>query len=223
MNLSTIECEDLLIEMGLMNPPNKLKDKYTCKNDDCDGKLIADDGFAYCDMCGAVDSDHVVQEYLEYNTMGYYKKTNYYYKRRQYCIEKLMLLAGQKVSRSKQYNEMISVLEKKKFTNIHELKKIMKKYNYSKFYKYVYSVFYDLKKTRLINLTDQQIKSICQEFIDMESKFKNIDDKKRKNIYAYNSIIYYIMKKNNIQGYDNVIVPHNNNFIIKQLKSLDAS
>jgi hypothetical protein len=85
----------------------------------------------------------------------------------------------------------------------------MKSIKANKYYKYIYNVYYDIKKVRLINVKQQRISQLADEFIVMESFFKNNREiHKRKNIFSYSVIIYMILKRNKIKGYDDILLPH---------------
>ena len=62
------------------------------------------------------------------------------------------------------YIASIKILTKKKFETIFELKKLMKDLRMNKLYPYIYLVFFDIKKIKLINLNMNQIDNITTEF-----------------------------------------------------------
>lgn len=203
MNIELLELEDIF---DLFEPVSKVKkDTNICECCKVELKLV--DCFMVCPDCGKTDLDAVFYDVpFELNSVK--KKT--FYKRRLYCIEKLNYINGLKCPTSKRYNDMITVLKKKKFVTILKLKRLMKKYGYSKYYKYIYNVFYQIKKVRLIKLTARQIQKISIEFVKLDINFvKSQEYHKRKNFIAYNSIIYLILKKSKTKGYSKVIKPNN--------------
>jgi hypothetical protein len=187
-------------------PKNPKKDKNINICEGCKVELKLVDCFMVCPDCGETDLDAVFYDIpFELNNM---KKS--FYKRRLYCIEKLNYLNGLKCPTSARYNDMVTFLRKKKFVSILKLKRMMKKYGYSKYYKYIYNVYYQIKKIRLIQLTARQIQKISLDFVKLDINFvKNMEFHKRKNFIAYNSIIYLILKENKTKGYSKVIKPHN--------------
>jgi len=104
------------------------------------------------------------------------------------------------------------------FDNLKQLKAIMKDLKYHNFYKYIYCVWFDIKKFKLITLTTLQIKMLSRQFVELESKFKDSDSHNRKNMLNYNSLIYILLKRNKIKGYKSIILPFNHIVIVKMLK-----
>jgi predicted RNA-binding Zn-ribbon protein involved in translation (DUF1610 family) len=208
----TIENCHLYLEEYYGVPEQPKYDPNKCT--DCDTTLEKTDHFYYCPECGTVDFDkpiHVTHEYVPPPCL---------YKRRIYCLDKLKMMSGFKQSRSKGYNSMIKKLEECKFNTIKELKKIMKELLYHKFYKFIYNIWFDIKGTRLIELTYNQIDKLSRDFVDLEYKFKQSDKHKRSNMLNYNSVIYYLLKKNKIKGYKHIILPFNHLVICKMLKQI---
>ena len=104
--------------------------------------------------------------------------------------------------------ESIKLLAKKKFRTIFELKKHMKVLRMNKLYPYIYLIFFDIKKIKLIDLNLNQIDKITTEFVKTEMQFKSCDIK-RKNMLSYYSLIYLTMKRLGYVGYNHIILPNN--------------
>jgi hypothetical protein len=169
-----------------------------------------------CMNCGVVDIHN--QIFVEsYETQQFLKKMNFHlYYRKSYFVEKLKLLNCQIQSGNPKYNEMINQLQLLPFKNIFGLKKLMKKYKYNKFYKYIYRIYFDIKNTKLIDLSNSDVNTLIDQFMIIERKFK---EKYVGNLFSYNLIIYYLFKKNNYECYKNIIIPKNYNKIT--IKVLD--
>ena len=146
------------------------------------------------------------------------RKTISLYKRRLYVREKLSLMTGYKQSRSKQYADIIKTLKTCKVKNIIHLKQLLKDMNLKKFYKHIYNIYYDVRNIRLIKFTHNQIDEISRRFVDAECKFKTDCD--RSNFFSYSSVIYLLMKKYKIAGYQHIILPLNHLQISQKIRQL---
>lgn len=187
----------------------------------CDIEMILGQHFYYCDQCGTIDFDKPVTVVLD---TVYEHNAVYLYKRRNYISEKLNLLAGYKQCHRKQYGDIITILEqhKNEFDDIYELRKLMKRCGFHKYYKYIYNIFFEIKKKRLVVLNYNQIYMLTDEFIDIETKFKS-SNLISKNMLSYNSIIYYLLKKHNITGWEHLYLAKNHPKVYKQILSITTS
>jgi hypothetical protein len=212
--MNQIEYEDAMIGMGIMEPPVPNKSRYLCQDENCEGKMITSlaDYFPCCDICGIMNID----EPMHVDIPEYVPKAMLY-KRRQYCMEKLNLIAGFKQSRSKHYKPMVKHLSKLEFNEITELKELMKEHKYHKFYKFIYNIYKDIKKHRLIPLTCQQIEFISREFVKLNCKFKEFATNKRKNMLCYTSVVWHIMKEHNIPNKEHLLLPLNHTSMIQMI------
>jgi hypothetical protein len=174
----------------------------------CGSKQDVYDCFYVCPDCGIMDLEPLFYD-IPFD-MVHLKRS--FYKRRLYCIEKLNYIGGLKQPTSIRYRNMVAFLKTKQFTKIEKLKRLMKKYGYNKYYKYIYSVYFDIKKIRLIKLTAMDIHKISLEFVKMDVKFtKYQENHKRKNFMAYNSIIYLILQQKKFKGFKHILKPNNHN------------
>ena len=192
----------------------KKLDPYNLNCGDCNIDRVIEGGFKVCPNCGAMDlgdPEHEVLPWVAPIAM---------YKRRLYCIEKLKLYAGYKLSRNSTYINLVKKLKNNKIDNIIDLKQNLKILKMKKFYKYVYNLFFDIKNIRLINLSSQDIDFLSQKFIEAESLFKLSETHKRKNFFNYNSCLYLLMKKYGFKGFNNIILPLNHLQISKTLRIL---
>lgn len=168
----------------------------------CEMKTIEVDSNKTCVKCGKSELCILYED-------DYYKVSNKLslYKRYKYFLEKLNLLSGRKMSQSEKCTKLIKILKPDDFDNVMELRRIMKKLGYSKLNKFIYNIYFEIKKDRLIDFTQKQKYKLSQDFIKIERVFKKLQV--RKNIYNYNLIIGLLMEKNQIKGFEHLIMPKN--------------
>ena len=202
MNIYTAHL--LYEDLGLCDrKKNTNPNNYACYTCECN-HVLSNDGYPICEKCGVINFDRPSTT-EEVSDPEIIKKTISLYKRRLYVREKLSLMTGYKHSRSKQYADIIKSLKKCRVKNIIHLKQLLKDMNLKKFYKHIYNIYYDIKNIRLIKFTHSQIDEISRRFVDAESKFKIDCD--RSNFFSYSSVIYLLMKKYKIAGYQHIILP----------------
>lgn len=195
------------------NSDSSIHDILFCN--DCEEYKILEDVYMVCPICGNIDLDPVI------DSVEYIQKKSFY-KRILYCIEKLNLMTCYKRCTSIFYKEMIDVLKDEDFETITELRDIMKKYKYNKYYKHIYNVYNDIKKKRLIILSPMIIFKISKKFAEIEYEFKKNSDKHgRKNFLSYNSTIWILLKRMKNKGYKHILVPNNHDHIVKIFKSFN--
>ncbi len=141
------------------------------------------------------------------------------YHRRSYFVERMNLLCGYKQCNSKAYSSVVRRCKKHKFSSIRQLRKVMKRIGVNKYYKYVYNIYYDIKKVRHVKLSQQRIAQLSQEFVVMEGFFKqNRDTHQRKNLFSYSVIIYMLLKRHKIRGARYILLPHQSKLLLKDVK-----
>jgi len=200
-------------------PPNSPRDPNVC--DECEGDMQqTSDGFLACTICGVCDLDSM--EYVQESFTDVIIKNKTLYKRRQYCINKLQLLAAVRHCRSPAYMNATTILKNLNFDNINELRTLMRENKLSNYYKYLYVIWNDIKHEKLITLTDNEIQAIATKFIELENKFKTSEYHKRKNIFSYNSVIYIIMKDMNMNGYEHIILPNNHEQLEEVIQKINV-
>lgn len=187
---------------------------YECEVD----HIVTVDGFPFCPSCGIINFDQP-EIAREVDDPVVKQRVVSLYKRRLYIREKLNLMAGYKHSRSKEYSEIVAKLKKIRVRNIIHLKQILKDRNLKKYYKHIYSIYYDLKKIRLVKLSHSNVDFLAKKFIDAESKFKE-NNHSRSNFFSYSSVIYMLMKKYRMAGYHNIILPLNYLKISQKIRTL---
>ena len=209
MNISELNFENahLFLEIFEIQKSPIVDKKYNSDQcQDCGGILIFSNFFLTCSNCGLTDFDKCEMCYLDDPEVFIRKRS--FYKRKLYATEKLKLMTCRKPCKKANYKESIKLLAKKKFRTIFELKKLMKVLRMNKLYPYIYLIFFDIKKIKLIDLSLNQIDKITTEFVKTEMQFKSCDIK-RKNMLSYYSLIYLTMKRLGYTGYNHIILPNN--------------
>ena len=215
LNVYPIDKLHLLIEEILDLPVNETRNRYC---DECECDMIFYDYFYTCPVCGIVDDAPV---YNIKHESEYFQKP-ILYKRRIYCEDKLKLMSTLKSCRSIGYGNAKKTLTEieDEFSTIDELFFKMKEYSLSKYYPHIYNLWFEIKKTKLITLTYQQIDMLSSQFVELDCIFK-ANRGNRKNMINYNTIIYYLMKKNKIKGRNNILLPYNHDSMYKILTDLE--
>src|SRR3954464_8529727 len=93
-------------------------------------------GHYTCIKCGEVD----LYKPVFYETINKIFKSYFVYHRKSYFKDKLREIVGIKQSLSSKYHQIISILKNIILIQFFELKKIMKKLHYSKYYKFIYDI-----------------------------------------------------------------------------------
>ena len=188
------------------------------KCEECHGEMIIYNFFWTCSSCGLTDFDRL-DVVLE---SGVYIPKKSMYKRRLYCLEKLKLMNCHKLSKSPKYRDMITDLKgyQDTFDTVFELKKLMKELKYNKFYKYIYSVYLDIKCVKLIDLRWNDMDKISDDFVKLEWNFRDSRGKQhmRKNMLSYSTLIYVIMKHHGYPCHKYVLLPQNHKQVEESIK-----
>lgn len=183
--------------------PNEDKKIEEIPINPCEHDFIPMEAYWSCQICGIVDLDHPI--FINDSCNSYHKST-YLYRRKTYFLTILRLLSCSKQCDSKHYHEVVNILSENQFDNIFELKKLMTKYKFQKYYKYIYSIYFDIKKVKLINLTHNDIEFLTNKFLLLEIQFKKCYPNK-SNMLSYSLISYCLLKQYNYDCYNHVIVP----------------
>ena len=209
------EMEDLYLDFvdGPRKDPD-ITDPYNLKCKDCNVEKVYEDCFKVCPECGVMDIDDPIYEDTPWTPAVAL------YKRRLYCQEKLKLMTGHKLCRSPHYKKIVKELKDYDIQNIIELKQYLKEWKLKRFYKYIYNMYFDVTKIRLITLSSQDIDFLSRKFVELESQFKMSELHKRKNMFNYNSCLYLLMKKYKYKGYEHILLPLNHLQIAKTLRKL---
>ena len=228
--MSNTVWEDLLIEMKLMpEPPAVLprqdnKVDGVCEEDGCGGALVAGDAFLFCNACGTVDLDRATHGAPLLESAQDWLRKPVLYKRRQYIRDRLLVMCGKKHSRSPAYKGMVKELQAHGFEDLDGLRALMKELGYHKQYKFVYNVFFDATGVRLVDLDHHTIERLSDQFVALEAKFKAANQRSeatgRKNMVGYSSLIWYLLKQNQLKGHEHVLLPLNHERMVRLLEGL---
>ena len=72
-----------------------------------------------------------------------------------------------------EYNDIIRELSSKEFETLYDLKKIMKECKMAKYYRYLYSIYYDIKGKKAIHMTFGQIDDMANLFVKLKGNLGN--------------------------------------------------
>ena len=199
---------------NLEQPQKVIKSNKHCS--ECETDMVLVEFFYACSICGQIGDTN--NEYYTEHATDYIPKRQLY-KRRTYIEEKLRLLSCNKRPRSSKYMDALKKIKSEEFTNIDELYNILKTNKLFTMYKQIYNLWFDIKKTKLIKLTNVQIDNLSNEFVKMDIMFRQHPGN-RKNMYNYNSMIYFLMKKNKINSCNHILLPYNHNFVYKHIREI---
>lgn len=183
-----------------------------------DKEVIINDGQYICVNCGSIlDSMLVTDQYDDNMHRIIYVP----YKRVIYFKQKIQLLTGSclYVPNAKLLYLINGIKNSKKRLSLMKIKLLLKKNNLNKYYKYIYSIYYDIYGEQLIRISCHIVSQMLYKFLEIERFFKkNIQ---RKNMLSYNIIIWHLLKQYNIKNYDRLLLPHNATKIKKIFKKFD--
>ena len=158
-----------------------------------------------CCKCGEINSDILYSEIIESKN----KKNLHVYHRKSYFLTRLYLMNRTMQCNREEYNRILEILKEEEFESIKQLRIIMKWLKFSRYYKYIYSIFYDLKGINLFQFDVDKINSMTQTFLQIKRNFKKRYPQK-KNLFNYHLLIYYVFQIHEIDcDYDSVIFPQN--------------
>lgn len=192
--------------------PEKDSHREEEEGDKCDHDFIFDKVMT-CQKCGIVDDKPLYIECVEAKRPMYYD-----YVRKKYFLTRLKYMNRHVQCSHPEYGEMVRELKSEKFETVYELKKLMKKHGMARHYRYLYSIYYDIKGKKVTNMTFEQIDDMANLFVRIEREFRK-QHPHMKNMVSYNMMFYYIFQ---IYGVDNsaLILPKNKNKIGKIIENL---
>jgi hypothetical protein len=228
-----IEFDKLIEELENQTKPKNIN--HCCINPDVKQD---EENNNICINCGIIE-----YTYLTYNIDNLYKHKKQYYKRKSYFREKFKLLNGFKLCNNPNYNIMINKLKKNKLIKktivildgktdvyikkyfivnkqIYKIKSLMGSMGYSKLYKYIYNVIYDLYKFRCFKIPVRYLEILTNEWVTFENIYNRIY-KKNKNMISYNVIIKLFLEKYNIEYNELLLLPQNKMLVYHKLKKLN--
>jgi hypothetical protein len=137
----------------------------------CDHNYISVDGYYTCNLCGAIDIDrHIFVATFDPEK----RRGPSLYSRKQYFKDKLRFLCciKQPKNDNENYIRVLNKLVGSSFKTVRELRDIMKEKGLRRYYKYMYTIFYDITHVKLINLTHTEIDNLSNQFVKLEADFK---------------------------------------------------
>ena len=150
----------------------------------CDHDYRYADGILTCVECGVVEGSYLRGPDRVSGVFTNVRK--HLYRRSNYFKEKLNLIAGYNQCIKSGYNEMLQDLGNYKITDIHSLRKLMKSLGYHRFYKYIYNIYFELKKVRVINLTRADVDFMSHKYMIFEKVyFKEFHEKPNFTVVIY--------------------------------------
>lgn len=185
----------------------------------CECNLIIVSGFPTCIKCGVVQLDKVVlipsYAHQSRNNESFKKGSYYYipYNRKFHWNSMLNLIMGRKqLTNATKWNEIVNDIKPSKdnFSTIQELRLIMKARGFSRYYKYIYNLWFDVKGYRIIdikNIQDKLNNQFCQFQLWYRKKYK------KRNLTNYNLLLKYLLKKNNVKNYEHILTPKKTSFM----------
>lgn len=181
--------------------------------DNSDMQLV--DNYLTCINCGKTTADDEVFVMDTYSKNGTYHMTQPY--KRIVYLKQLLNYINCDVTYppTPKLIYFIEMNKRCRIKNLRKLKKAMKRAKLSRYYKYIYSIFYGITGTRLIKLNQNEKYMIIRQFIRLEREF--IRQYTKKNIFSYSLLIYYLMKFNNCPEYVNILLPYNKSRLKKTI------
>jgi hypothetical protein len=196
---------------------NQIEQKQKTEKDDfsvcCGQETVIIESYRTCKTCGRCQEEfiYIIQ------TESIRKNKRVLYKRVSYFKHLMYLYSCNKLSNSPKYNNVLSVLKNEDFDSIQDLRAIMKKHKFNKFYPCIYLLYRDIKKERLITLSRSQIDQLINLFVKVERYFQK-NNKIRKAMYSYNLLINRMLYHLKYAFYEYVPVPISN---LKMVQKID--
>jgi hypothetical protein len=216
MSLSDLhDISDIDQIFNIVEPPKPIDKTIRCC-DQRDATYV--NSASTCINCGSVNySDNLKC----YKWKGSNIKWRPYqpYKRLIYMRQKLALVSCLKdYPMAPKLLYFIDLYKGRKFRSLYKLKSLMKRHKLNKFYKHIYSIYYRITNKKVIALNYHDINNLTSLFLGLERAFKQ--QNVRKNLYSYNVIIYYLLKKTNVANYMKILLPLNKNKIKRKVEAL---
>lgn len=191
--------------------------------------ITQENGNSVCTSCGIVNT--TIQFYELSHDDERYRVRIQYYKRISYFREKLKLLACIKLSNSPKYAMLMNLIKDHQLITdtrqiinnqsdefivnyiihsefLRKLRKLIKSLGYSKLFKYIYVIIFDLFKFQCFHIENRHLDRLCIEWVKFEKSFK-IKYPMATNMISYNVILKKLLIKYNIPNHDLIIIPSN--------------
>lgn len=231
--MNTIDGDILKIIHDLYDEPKWIPPQPTHKH-----SPVLDGGYYICSSCGLVLEQELIFDITIRPTVF----TDKAYKRKVYFKEKLRLLACLNNTRHSSYIKVLDMLAKsKKIIKIQnallgkskdeiarmfifkryisKIKTVLRKMNKSSFYKYLYNFIYDLFEFKCFDMRDSDVLRLATIWINIENKFIKKYPTKH-NMLSYNTIFYFLLKREGIKYTELIILPRNFDMIVQLLENI---
>lgn len=173
---------------------------------DCGVNYIIVDGYMLvCPSCGISMLDDNLMS-VAYNRYSSFRKWTPY-KRKSYFKELLDNLCARNRCVETDYLDMIAVLRECEFNTVRELRQLMKKKGYNKYYKYLFAVYRDITGTTLFPISHQLYTQLLTEFHRFDLWYKR--KYRTRNLVNYNVLLHSFFREYGIPNYDCILLPHN--------------
>ena len=182
-------------------------------DDTCDHEWIYNEWHDVCIKCGQTRDLSTQFKDTEQT------KKNPTYKRQKLFKEYLYNINCNNLPDPKIFFKIMEKLSGIDFKTIFELKRIMKDLKLFSQYKHCYYYYQKIKKIKLINLTVAEMNILIDNF-DSISKLFNKNKENRKYLPSMNVVLFICMKRNKIDGYENIILPSNSNSLIAKIEKI---
>jgi hypothetical protein len=194
-----------------------------------------ENGMSTCINCGLVDMND--REVLFPFQQQYELTVKQCYMRKSYFKEKLRLLACINFSKSPLYQPLLRKLNKISTINkiknaiegkgrkyiiqlfidvnlVNMLRDMLKRLNYSKLYKHIYNIIFDVFGVKVFDINEQLIDKLTYDWIKFETNFRRLMPMKH-NMVNYNVILYNLFRRHKIANYKMLVLPLNKKNIQK--------
>lgn len=194
----------------LCTPQTKPRDHFTTC---CNRETTIIDSNRTCTVCG-----RAVEEFVYViDTEGGMIKKRAQYKKGSYFKHILELVTCRKLSQSPKYNGVVEHLKTLPFETIPQLRVLMKAHKYNKFYPFIFVIFFDIKKIKLINLSTTYYYRFLYEFGRIEHHFKLHNHGKKRTMLSYHFIVYSLLKKYKMDCFKFIQIPTTSSKLEQQL------
>jgi hypothetical protein len=240
-------CISIIMEPDIFDQYNEVFEQYNVidtKEQCCiTPNIKSEDGTFVCVSCGIIDlsiKNYIITSYSDESNI----KKIQYYKRISYFREKLKLLRCTKMSNSPNYNKLLNLLKNNQFVIdtgllikdkskdyviqyfikinfINRIKRIIRRLKYSKLFKYIYVIIFDLYGVYCFHIENRFEYSLCVDFVSIEYKFKK-SFPLLNNMISYNVILFYLLKRYNIENYKLIPQPANKLIIESKIQMLNV-
>ncbi len=95
----------------------------------------------------------------------------------------------------------------------------MSKLKLKKYYKYIYLIYFDIKKVKLIDFSYNDIEYLANKFVILENEFKK-NYPNKSNMLSYSLVAYCLLKRYKYVCHKYVIIPKKKELLLEKLNNL---